>query len=67
MIPNFLNSEAIHKLHHAFEEGESILIEELWNSPKAFVAALEAPPRKIAALEQLMREPSVFERSGELP
>jgi uncharacterized protein (DUF1778 family) len=29
---------------------------------EAFIAALEAPPREIPALEQLMREPSVFER-----
>jgi uncharacterized protein (DUF1778 family) len=28
---------------------------------KAFMAALEAPPRKIPQLEKLMREPSVFE------
>jgi hypothetical protein len=28
------------------------------------MAALEAPPREIPALQQLMREPSVFERGG---
>ena len=28
---------------------------------EAFMAALEAPPREIPALERLMREPSVFE------
>jgi uncharacterized protein (DUF1778 family) len=31
---------------------------------EAFMAALEAPPREIPALQQLMREPSVFERGG---
>ena len=28
---------------------------------EAFMAALEAPPREIPALERLMREPSLFE------
>jgi uncharacterized protein (DUF1778 family) len=28
---------------------------------EAFMAALEAPPRAIPALERLMREPSIFE------
>jgi uncharacterized protein (DUF1778 family) len=29
---------------------------------EAFMAALEAPPREVPALERLMREPSLFER-----
>ena len=32
---------------------------------EAFMAALDAPPRDIPALERLMREPSVFERREE--
>jgi uncharacterized protein (DUF1778 family) len=31
----------------------------------AFVAALDAPPRRHARLERLFREPSVFDRNGE--
>lgn len=40
MLDPFLNSASIQQLHHALQEGESILIEELWNSPKAFIATL---------------------------
>jgi len=31
----------------------------------AFVAALDAPPRRHARLERLLREPSVFDRKSE--
>jgi len=34
------NSEKIRELQHALQKGDSILIEELWNAPKALVAAL---------------------------
>ncbi len=40
MIDKFLNSERILELHQAFQKQDSVLIEELWNSPKALVAAL---------------------------
>lgn len=36
----FLNSEKLRMLQHALREGQSVLIEELWNAPKALVAAL---------------------------
>jgi uncharacterized protein (DUF1778 family) len=37
------------------------LTAEQW---KAFQDALDAPPRDIPRLEQLLREPSVFEQNG---
>ena len=40
MFSEVLNSEKIRSLQHALHEGNSILIEELWNAPKALVAAL---------------------------
>src|ERR1700733_517591 len=40
MLDILLNSKNIQQLHLALQEGDSILIEELWNAPKAFVAAL---------------------------
>lgn len=34
------------------------------NSWKAFVAALDAPPRRLVRLERLFREPSIFDRQN---
>jgi len=39
-IDDLLKNERLQALHHLLREQESILIEELWNSPKALVAAL---------------------------
>jgi len=36
----FLKSPQIKNLHDALKSGDSILIEELWNAPKALIAAL---------------------------
>ncbi|MEI8124913.1 MAG: transcription-repair coupling factor [Parachlamydiaceae bacterium] len=35
-----LKSEKIRELQQTFQNGESVLIEDLWNSPKALIAAL---------------------------
>lgn len=40
MFDPLLNSKNIQQLQHALQEGDSILIEELWNAPKAFVISL---------------------------
>lgn len=40
MLSRFLSSPQILKLEHGLQEGRSILVEELWNAPKALVAAL---------------------------
>jgi transcription-repair coupling factor (superfamily II helicase) len=40
MLDKFLNNERMLALRHAFHEQESVLIEELWNAPKALIAAL---------------------------
>lgn len=40
MLEQVFNSERILALQHVLREGESILIEELWNAPKAMIAAL---------------------------
>lgn len=40
MLEKFLNNERVLALQHALHQKESILIEELWNAPKALVAAL---------------------------
>ncbi|NGX41858.1 MAG: Transcription-repair-coupling factor [Chlamydiae bacterium] len=40
MIENLQKSKKLQELHHALQEQESILIEELWDAPKALVAAL---------------------------
>ena len=40
MLEQFLKSERLLSLQHALQGGSSLLIEELWNSPKALVAAL---------------------------
>lgn len=39
-IKDICNSERILSLQEAMQQGDSILIEELWNAPKALIAAL---------------------------
>lgn len=39
-LEELLSHPKLQTLHHALQEGNSILIEELWNSPKALVAGL---------------------------
>jgi transcription-repair coupling factor (superfamily II helicase) len=40
MLEKLLRSERLQKLEEALNQQETILVEELWNSPKALVAAL---------------------------
>lgn len=40
LINDLANSEKLVSLEHALRDGSSILIEELWNSPKALIASL---------------------------
>lgn len=40
VIESLLGSERFQALQHALKTGDSILCEELWNSPKALIAAL---------------------------
>jgi transcription-repair coupling factor (superfamily II helicase) len=40
VINLFLNSQKLLALEHALQQGDNILIESLWNSPKALIAAL---------------------------
>lgn len=40
MLEEILQSEKIRELHQALQENRSILIEDLWNTPKALIAAL---------------------------
>lgn len=40
LLEKLLNNERVLALQHALREQDSILIEELWNAPKALVAAL---------------------------
>jgi len=40
MLNTLLESPKLLELHHELQQGESVLIEELWNSPKALIAAL---------------------------
>lgn len=40
VLEQLLTSEKILALEHALRENESILVEDLWNSPKALIAAL---------------------------
>jgi uncharacterized protein (DUF1778 family) len=55
-------------LHSALLRADAILIDrthfgldaERW---EAFMAALDAPPRRFGRLEQLFKEPSVFEKN----
>jgi uncharacterized protein (DUF1778 family) len=56
-------------LEHAYEAAQQVLAEQVdivmppaeW---QAFCKALDAPPRSIAALKQLLIEPSVFDGHG---
>jgi uncharacterized protein (DUF1778 family) len=55
-------------LEHAFEAAQNILADQahFYLSPekwKEFVAALDAPPRKLPKLHKLLTEPSVFDES----
>lgn len=40
MLKDLLNSVKLLELHHALQNNESVLIEDLWNTPKALIAAL---------------------------
>lgn len=40
MLKDILNSEKLLALHQALQKENSILVEELWNAPKALIAAL---------------------------
>lgn len=40
MLTELLNSEKLQELHHVLQNLEPVLVEELWDSPKALVAAL---------------------------
>ena len=40
MVKEIFESEKFLSLHKALQEGDSVLIEELWNAPKALIAAL---------------------------
>lgn len=40
MIERLLESDKLRELQHAFQEGRNVLIEHLWNAPKALIAAL---------------------------
>lgn len=40
MLERLLNSEKLRALQHAFQNQETVLIEELWNAPKALIATL---------------------------
>lgn len=42
MITELMQSAKLQELHHALENNSSILIEDLWNAPKALIAALAA-------------------------
>src|SRR5690349_7102333 len=39
-LDKILNQEKLQALKHAFMQQDSILIEELWNAPKALIASL---------------------------
>lgn len=40
MLKEILGSDKLRQLEHALQQNESVLVEELWNSPKALIAAL---------------------------
>ncbi len=40
MLDEILQSEKLRELHHALQNSQSVLIEDLWNAPKALIAAL---------------------------
>ncbi len=40
MLSNLLRSDRLLALKHAVQNGDLVLVEELWNSPKALIAAL---------------------------
>ena len=40
MLEKLANTEKLRELHLALQNQESVLIEELWDAPKALVAAL---------------------------
>ena len=40
MLSELLASDQLLALEHSIRHGDSVLIEELWNSPKALVIAL---------------------------
>jgi len=58
-----LNSPALHAFEKAVREGESLLVEELWESPKAFLANLarEKTGRSVVLITSGMQEDRIFE------
>lgn len=40
MLTRFLRSERLSALHQALQDGKTLLMEELWNAPKALTAAI---------------------------
>src|SRR5262245_8375963 len=40
MLPRILEGEKLQQFTAALQNGETVLIEELWNAPKALIAAL---------------------------
>lgn len=40
MLERLLESDKLRELQHAFQDGRNVLIEHLWNAPKALIAAL---------------------------
>lgn len=40
MLQELLEGERLQLLHSALQRGETVLVEDLWNAPKAFIAAL---------------------------
>ena len=58
MIKEILESEKFVSLHKALQEGDSILVEELWNAPKALIAAqaLQATGKHILILTGASQE-----------
>jgi transcription-repair coupling factor (superfamily II helicase) len=40
MLKEILESEKIQALHQTLQNGESVLIEEIWNAPKALIASI---------------------------
>jgi transcription-repair coupling factor (superfamily II helicase) len=40
VLTELLNSDRVLALHEALQQGDNILVEELWNAPKALIAAI---------------------------
>lgn len=62
MLTKFLRSKKIFELHQALQSGSSLLIEELWDAPKALILALAqaATGKTLLVLTAKTREESRF-------